>query len=104
MARLVVGPGGAGADSGPRPVPAPGGIRGSDPAGARRSGRRLSLPSARRAPGSEPAAPQLAVSQRAWVQGLQFLGEGFALAGISFLLARILAALRSGGGEVQQGL
>jgi hypothetical protein len=48
--------------------------------------------------------PTLAVSQRAWVQGLQFLGEGFVLAGISFLLARILSALRSGGGAVQEGL
>ena len=48
--------------------------------------------------------PVLAFSQRAWVQGLQFLGEGFVLAGISFLLARILSALRSGGGEVQEGL
>jgi len=56
------------------------------------------------AAGNVATDPQLAVSQRAWVQGLQFLGEGFALAGISFLLARILAALRSGGGEVQQGL
>jgi len=56
------------------------------------------------AAGNVATDPQLAVSHRAWVQGLQFLGEGFALAGISFLLARILAALRSGGGEVQQGL
>ena len=56
------------------------------------------------AAGNVASDPQLAVPQRAWVQGLQFLGEGFALAGISFLLARILAALRSGGGEVQQGL
>ena len=56
------------------------------------------------AAGNVASDPQLAISQRAWVQGLRFLGEGFALAGISFLLARILAALRSGGGEVQQGL
>ncbi len=56
------------------------------------------------AAGNVASDPELAISQRAWVQGLQFLGEGFALAGISFLLARILAALRSGGGEVQQGL
>ncbi len=56
------------------------------------------------AAGNVASDPELARSQRAWVQGLQFLGEGFALAGISFLLARILAALRSGGGEVQQSL
>ncbi|MGH8732247.1 MAG: hypothetical protein ACREVB_01030 [Burkholderiales bacterium] len=40
----------------------------------------------------------------AWTQGLQFLGEGLLLAGISFLLGTILAALRSGGGEVQESL
>ena len=40
----------------------------------------------------------------AWAQGLQFLGEGLLLAGISFLLGTILASLRSGGGEVQESL
>ena len=40
----------------------------------------------------------------AWVQGTQFLGEGMLLAGISFLLGSILAALRGGGGEVQESL
>lgn len=40
----------------------------------------------------------------AWVQGTQFLGEAFILAGISFLLGTILASLRSGGGEVQESL
>jgi len=40
----------------------------------------------------------------AWTQGLQFLGEGLLLSGISFLLGSILAAIRSGGGEVQQSL
>lgn len=40
----------------------------------------------------------------AWVQGLQFLGEGLMLAGISFLLGTILGELRRGGGEVQQAL
>jgi hypothetical protein len=39
-----------------------------------------------------------------WTQGLQFLGEGLVLAGISFLLGSILASLREGGGEVQQAL
>jgi hypothetical protein len=40
----------------------------------------------------------------AWTQGLQFLGEGFLLAGIAFLLGTILASLREGGGAVQQSL
>ena len=39
-----------------------------------------------------------------WTQGMQFLGEGLVLAGISFLLGSILASLREGGGEVQQAL
>jgi hypothetical protein len=41
---------------------------------------------------------------RAWVQGTQFLGEGMLLGGISFLLGTILAAIREGGGEVQESL
>ena len=44
------------------------------------------------------------VAASAWTQGLQFLGEGFLLAGISFLLGTILASLREGGGEVQAAL
>jgi len=44
------------------------------------------------------------VAASAWTQGLQFLGEGLLLAGISFLLGTILAALREGGGEVQASL
>jgi hypothetical protein len=48
--------------------------------------------------------PALAVSLGAWTQGTQFLGEGFLLAGISFLLGTVLAGLRQGGGEVQQAL
>ncbi len=40
----------------------------------------------------------------AWTQGLQFLGEGFILAGIALLLGTILAGLREGGGEVQESL
>lgn len=48
--------------------------------------------------------PELAASQQAWVQGLQFLGEGFLLAGISFLLGTILGSLRKGGGEVQESV
>jgi hypothetical protein len=48
--------------------------------------------------------PALATQLSAWVQGLQFLGEGFLLSGISFLLGTILYALRTGGGEVQGSL
>ncbi len=40
----------------------------------------------------------------AWVQGVQFLGEGLLLGGISFLLGTILASLRGGGAEVQARL
>lgn len=48
----------------------------------------------------DPASVVLA----SWTQGLQFLGEGLLLAGISFLLGTILASLREGGGEVQAAL
>ncbi len=41
---------------------------------------------------------------QAWTQGLQFLGEGFLLAGIAFLLGTILGSLREGGGRVQESL
>ncbi len=41
---------------------------------------------------------------QAWTAGLQFLGEGFLLGGISFLLGSILASLREGGGQVQEAL
>ena len=46
--------------------------------------------------------PGFATDLSAWVQGLQFLGEGFILSGISFLLGTILGSLRKGGGEVQK--
>ena len=46
--------------------------------------------------------PQFATELSAWVQGLQFLGEGLILSGISFLLGTILGSLRKGGGEVQK--
>lgn len=46
--------------------------------------------------------PNLERDLGAWVQGLQFLGEGFVLAGISFVLGTILGSLRAGGGEVQE--
>ena len=48
--------------------------------------------------------PALATSQSAWVQGLQFLGEGFLLSGVSLLLGTILGSLRKGGGEVQESV
>lgn len=47
---------------------------------------------------------KLAVTLSAWTEGIQFLGEGFVLSGISFLLGSILASLRAGGGEVQESL
>ncbi len=56
------------------------------------------------AAGSVSTEPALAASQRAWVQGVQFLGEGLLLSGISFLLGTILGAIRAGGGEVQESL
>ncbi len=40
----------------------------------------------------------------AWTQGLQFLGEAFLLAGISFLLGSILGLIREGGAETQESL
>lgn len=50
------------------------------------------------------AASPSNVALASWTQGLQFLGEAFLLAGISFLLGVILASLREGGGEVQASL
>lgn len=44
------------------------------------------------------------LASAAWTQGLQFLGEGMLLGGIAFLLGTILWAIRTGGGEVQEGL
>ena len=44
------------------------------------------------------------VTAAAWTQGLQFLGEGLLLSGISFLLGTILWAIRTAGAEVQSGL
>ena len=56
------------------------------------------------AAGNVAVDPALASSQQAWVQGVQFLGEGLLLSGISFLLGTILGSLRKGGGEVQESL
>lgn len=50
------------------------------------------------------ANPDLAGSLKAWVQGVQFLGEGLLLSAISLFLGSILGAIRSGGGDVQQSL
>jgi hypothetical protein len=50
------------------------------------------------------AADTSSVAASAWTQGLQFLGEGMLLSGISFLLGSIPAGLREGGGQVQQSL
>ncbi len=51
------------------------------------------------AAGSAPNTAALA-----WMQGLQFLGEGMLLSGVSFLLGTILWAIRTAGGEVQESL
>jgi hypothetical protein len=48
------------------------------------------------------SVPSTAAS--AWTQGLQFLGEGMLLSGIAFLLGTILWAIRTAGGEAQEGL
>lgn len=56
------------------------------------------------AAGAQTTDPALARSVKAWVQGTQFLGEGFLLSAISFFLGTILGAIRAGGGEVQHTL
>ena len=43
-------------------------------------------------------------SVKAWLPGFKFLGMGMLLGGVTFLLATILGALRTGGGSVQQAL
>ena len=48
------------------------------------------------------SAPTVAAT--AWMQGLQFLGEGMLLSGIGFLLGTILWAIRTAGGEIQEAL
>ena len=54
--------------------------------------------------GNATTDPLTATRAAAWTQGLQFLGEGFLLSGISFLLGSILGLIRDGGAEVQQSL
>jgi hypothetical protein len=54
--------------------------------------------------GNVVSDPTLAGHLSAWVRGIQFLGEGFLLSGISFILGSILSSLRTGGGEVQEAL
>jgi hypothetical protein len=48
--------------------------------------------------------PARSLSLGTWASGVLFLGEGFLLGGISFLLGTILSAIRRGGGEVQRSL
>ena len=54
--------------------------------------------------GNATTDPVTATRAAAWTQGLQFLGDGLLLAGISFLLGSILGLIRDGGAEVQQSL
>lgn len=56
------------------------------------------------AAGNVDIDPAVVRAGRAWMQGLQFLGEGALLSGISLLLGTILGAIRAGGGEVQESL
>ncbi len=43
-------------------------------------------------------------SAKAWLPSFKFLGMGMILGGVTFLLATILGALRTGGGRVQEAL
>ena len=43
-------------------------------------------------------------STKAWLPAFKFLGLGMILGGVTFLLATILGALRTGGGRVQEAL
>ncbi len=43
-------------------------------------------------------------STQAWLPAFKFLGMGMILGGVTFLLATILGALRTGGGRVQEAL
>ena len=43
-------------------------------------------------------------STKVWLPALKFLGMGMMLGGVTFLLATILGALRTGGGRVQEAL
>lgn len=43
-------------------------------------------------------------STKAWLPAFKFLGVGMILSGVTFLLATILGALRTGGARVQEGL
>ena len=48
--------------------------------------------------------PGSGASLFAWAQGTMFLGEAMLLGGIAFLLGSILAAIRDGGGQVQESV
>lgn len=55
--------------------------------------------------GTDLAQDKAAIeSVKAWLPGFKFLGMGMLLGGVSFLLATILGALRTGGGSVQHAL
>ena len=55
--------------------------------------------------GTELAQAKASIeSVKAWLPGFKFLGMGMLLGGVTFLLATILGALRTGGGSVQQVL
>ena len=43
-------------------------------------------------------------STKAWLPSFKFLGMGMILGGVTFLLATILGALRTGGGKVQEAV
>ena len=43
-------------------------------------------------------------STKAWLPSFKFLGKGMILGGVTFLLATILGALRTGGAGVQEAL
>ncbi|MBQ12460.1 MAG: hypothetical protein CMJ45_13040 [Planctomyces sp.] len=43
-------------------------------------------------------------STKAWLPSFKFLGIGMILGGVTFLLATILGALRTGGGRLQEAL
>ena len=55
--------------------------------------------------GSDLATKQAFIeSTKVWLPTFKFLGMGFLLGGVTFLLATILGALRVGGGRVQEAL
>ena len=43
-------------------------------------------------------------STKAWLPAFEFLGMGMIMGGVTFILATILGALRTGGGRAQEAL